>query len=108
MSLFTNMPIELPLEIIKQRLDEDLNLADGTRLTVSDLMELIKFCLTTTYFSFQDNIYIQNAGAAMGSPLSPIAANLFMEWLEQKAIVSAPLIVSHDYGNGTLTTFWRL
>ena len=30
----------------------------------------------------------------MGSPLSPIAANLFMEWLEQKAIATAPLALN--------------
>lgn len=35
--------------------------------------------------------YVQNAGAAMGSPRSPVAANIFMEWLEQEAIASAPL-----------------
>ncbi|XP_072048672.1 uncharacterized protein [Amphiura filiformis] len=27
---------------------------------------------------------------AMGSPLSPLACNIFMEWLEQKAISTAP------------------
>ncbi|XP_072021455.1 uncharacterized protein [Amphiura filiformis] len=27
----------------------------------------------------------------MGSPVSPIVANLFMEWLEQEAITTAPL-----------------
>ena len=27
----------------------------------------------------------------MGSPLSPVIANLFMEWLEQPAILTAPI-----------------
>ena len=27
----------------------------------------------------------------MGSPLSPIACNIFMEWLEQEAIATAPI-----------------
>ena len=27
----------------------------------------------------------------MGSPVSPIIANLFMEWLEQRAIATAPV-----------------
>ena len=27
----------------------------------------------------------------MGSPVSPIVANLYMEWLEQKAVATAPL-----------------
>ena len=31
-------------------------------------------------------IYSQVEGAAMGSPVSPIVANLFMEWFEENAI----------------------
>ena len=34
--------------------------------------------------------YQQTKGVAIGSPLSPVAVNLFMEWLEEKAIDSAP------------------
>ena len=54
-------------------------------------MDLLKFVLTTTYFSFRGNIYKQKFGTAMGSPVSPIVANLFMEHLEQQAIATAPL-----------------
>ncbi|XP_072046610.1 uncharacterized protein [Amphiura filiformis] len=36
-------------------------------------------------------MYIQQFGSAMGSPVSPIVSNLFMEWLEQQAIHTAPL-----------------
>ena len=58
---------------------------------VDDLMELAKFTLTTTYFTSKGNIYQQVKGAAMGSPLSPIAVDLYMEWLEGQAIPTAPL-----------------
>ena len=47
--------------------------------------------MTTTYFQFRGIIYQQKFGTAMGSPVSPIVANLFMEWLEQKAIATAPI-----------------
>ena len=33
-------------------------------------------------FSYNGEEYIQNSGLAMGSPLSPVAACLFMEMLE--------------------------
>ena len=42
-------------------------------------MELLGFCLHNTYFSFQNKFYEQFEGAAMGSPISPIVANLYME-----------------------------
>ena len=90
-ALFTNTPVELTLKIIRNRLEKDKDLKNRTRLTVDDLMELTHFVLTTTYFSFKDVIYVQNAGVAMGSPLSPIACNIFMEWLEEEAIATAPI-----------------
>ena len=90
-ALFTNTPIDLTLRIIRKRLENDKELKNRTRLSVDDLMELCHFILTTTYFSFNGDIYSQNAGVAMGSPLSPIACNLFMEWLEQEAIATAPI-----------------
>jgi len=52
---------------------------------------LLKFIVTTTYFSFRGVIYQQKFGAAMGSPVSPLLANLFMEWLEKQAIATAPV-----------------
>ncbi len=89
-SLFTDTPIEETLKIIEDRLKRDQTLKERTLLEVSDLMELLRFILTTTYFQFQDQIYKQKFGVAMGSPVSPIAVNIFMEWLEEQAIHTAP------------------
>jgi len=61
------------------------------RLTVEDITDLLKFIVTTTYFSFSGVIYQQMFGAAMGSPVSKLLANLFMEWLEKQAIATAPV-----------------
>ena len=38
-----------------------------------------KFCLKNTCFLFQDNYYEQVHGAAIGSPISPIVANVFTQ-----------------------------
>ena len=48
------------------------------------------FVSRTPTFSFQGQFYEQVEGAAMGSPVSPIVANLYMEYLEQKALSTAP------------------
>mgnify|MGYP001824971233 CR=1 FL=1 len=37
-----------------------------------------------------DKIYEQSYGMSMGSPLSPVLSNLFMEYFEEKALTSAP------------------
>ena len=69
----------------------DYNKNNDTNLESDDVVQLLDFILTTTYFTFRDKIYRQLFGTAMGSPVSPIAANIFMEALEQKAIAAAPM-----------------
>ena len=54
-----------------------------------DIMKLLEFCLTTTYFQFKGKVYEQKKGLAMGFPISPKMANIFMEALETKALSSS-------------------
>ena len=65
-------------------------------------MELITLVLTATYFTSKDIICQQKKCAAMSSPLSPIAVDLFTEWLEKEAIATAPRVVSRSFGRGTV------
>ena len=60
-------------------------------LNVDDILKLLKVIITTIYFSFRGTVYQQKFGTAMGSPVSPVIANLFMEWLEQQATLTAPI-----------------
>ena len=89
-ALFTSVPIDPALNIIKDLLDKDTTLKERTIMEVGDIILLLEFCLKNTYFSFQGQFYEQVEGAAMGSPVSPIVANLYMEYLEQKALSTAP------------------
>ena len=83
-ALFISVPIDPALNIIKDILEEDNTLKKRSVLTVNDIILLLEFCLKNTYFSFQDQFYEQAEGAAMGSPVSPTVANLYMEYLEKK------------------------
>ena len=89
-ALFTSLPVYPALNIIKDILEKDQTLKERTVMEVSDIILLLEFCLKNTYSSFQDQFYEQVEGAAMDSPVSPIVANLYMEYLEQKALSSAP------------------
>ena len=89
-ALFTCTPVQESLAIIKERLSNDNTLADRTDLSVDQVMSLLEYCLTTTYFQYDGQFYQQLEGAAMGSPVSPITANLFMEDFETKALASYP------------------
>ena len=61
---------------------------ERTAIPVPRLAQLMELCVRSTYFSFQNQFYKQKDGTAMGSPLSSIIANLFMEDLEEMAIHS--------------------
>ena len=83
--LFTSVSIDPALNIIKDLLEKDDKLNDRTVLLVQNIIELLGFCLHNTYFSFQNKFYEQIEGVAVGSPVSPIVANLYMESFERKA-----------------------
>jgi len=51
-----------------------------------DILALFKHVLTSTYFCYDGQFYEQTDGVAMGSPLSPVIANLYMEDFERRAI----------------------
>ena len=89
-SLFTSIPIDPDINIIKKHLEQDKDLHQRTNMTVNHICCLLEFCLKNTYFQFKGRYYEQMEGAAMGSPISPIVANLFMEDLEVQAIMTSP------------------
>ena len=80
------MPIEPAIKVIKEKLEKDKELPQRTTMGIGYIISLLEFCLKTTYFLFQDNYYEQIEGAAMGSPICPIVANLFMESFEIRAL----------------------
>ena len=83
------MPVEAATKIIQRKLELDQQLHLRTKMKVEHITSLLEFCLKTTYFQFQGNFYEQINGVAMGSPISPIVANLFMEEFEVRAIQTA-------------------
>ena len=78
-ALFTSIPVSSALEIIRNKLEQEADLPNRSFRTADNIIELLGFCLNNTYFLFQDVFYEQTKGAAMGSPVSPIVANIYME-----------------------------
>lgn len=74
-SLFTRVPIEPTKRLLEP-------LLHGNYLTVS---------LRCTYFTSGSLFYEQMKGITMGSPLSSVVANFFMEAFERDVLSIAPL-----------------
>ena len=88
-SLFTKTTIKEACKIIRK--DNDKTLKKRSNLNVDDIMELLKFVLETTYVRFEGELYQQKFGVAMGSLVSYIVMNLYMEDLELKIIATEPV-----------------
>jgi len=82
-SLFTNIPIEEVLKVIEAKLP-DLQIE-------ASFSEVIRFVLKSGYFIFDGQFYRQKDGVAMGSPVAPVIAEIWMEHFEKLAIDTSPV-----------------
>ena len=89
-ALFTSVPVDKALVVIKRKLEEDTTLHKRTPLSPEDITTLLEKCLRCTYFLYRGEYYLQIHGAAMGSPVSPIVCNLYMEDFERRALTGIP------------------
>ena len=89
-ALFTSVPIQPVVNIIQQRLANDKELQQRTSMSINHIISLLEFCLKSTSFAFQGQYYQHMEGAAIGSPLRPIVANIFMENFEKEVLDTAP------------------
>ena len=51
-ALFTSVPIKPALDVIEKLLKEDPSLQSRTSMSTQHIMDLLEFCLRSTYFTF--------------------------------------------------------
>ena len=78
------MPVD---ESIMRYLQQDTTVEERTGLSRNIIV--LELCLTSTYFLYQDDYYQRMEGAAVGSPVSPSVANIYVEEFEQLALSTA-------------------
>lgn len=86
-SLFTNIPIEFAINSVANRWN---HISSGTLIPKEEFLLGIRLILNSTFFTFNKRIYKQIFGTPMGSPLSPVIADMVLQDIEEVAIHSLP------------------
>ena len=62
----------------------------------ADIVNITDHVLKNNFFSFEGTVYRQVLGTAMGTPMAPSAANLFMGWLEKQLLSNSPVFIPDE------------
>ena len=87
-SLFTNIPLEETINICTESVYNQNDIVEG--LSKSEFKELLSLATKESYFIFNEFLYKQIDGVAMGSPLGPTLANAFLCFYEKKWLDKCP------------------
>ena len=87
-SLFTNIPLNETVDICCDLLFNNAETVDG--LSRSEFKELLTIATTESFILFDGEYYQQIDGVAMGSPLGPTLANVFLGYHESKWLSNCP------------------
>ena len=84
--LFMSVPVGTAIQIIKNRLEQDIQLQHKINISVHHMTHLLEFCLKNAYFLFIGKYYEQREWEAMGLLMSLIVVNVYMECFETMAL----------------------
>ena len=88
-SLFTNIPLDETIKIIADQLfSNSNNFEDFSR---DEFVKILNLAIKNCHFIFNGKFYDQIDGAAMGSPLGPLLANIFLSFHETNWLKDCPL-----------------
>ena len=88
-SLFTNIPLTETIEISVNNLyTNDNDIISG--LNKNQMKSLVSLAANDCMFLFNDKFYVQVDGCAMGSPIGPTLANIFLSHYEKIWLQECP------------------
>ena len=105
-SLFTNVPLDETINILDDGAFRNnwFNSEYDLNISKQDIPDLLGVATKGQLSKFNGSLYEQIDGVAMGSPLGPLLANVFMSSIEEKLDVERKLpSYCYRYVDDTLT-----
>ena len=87
-SLFTNIPLDEMIDIIVNKCFSNTYRFHG--FTQQQFTNLLTMTVKNCHFLFDSKLYHQKDGVAMGSPLGPLFANIFLSFHERIWLADCP------------------
>ena len=102
--LFTYVTLDFTISVILRRIYNKNEI--HTNIKKSEMKELLLLCIKNVHYMLNSDIHQQFDGVAMGSPLGPVMAGIFMVKLERTLL---PRLIEYmtpwkRYVNGTIAT----
>ena len=82
--LFKNVPLDRTIDIILKKIYDKHEIT--TNIGRKEMKDLITHCTKNTLFTFNNDIYQQRDGVAMGSPLGSVLTGIIMVELENSIV----------------------
>ena len=90
-NLYGSIPLDEAMDAVREALESHLDDVDMCGLSVDQVCNLLEQCLTNNVFRFGDEYFLQKQGVAMGNPVAPVVAILFMHRFESRALQNATI-----------------
>ena len=92
-AVFTNIQVPVALQVINSKISTCTNFTNVCKIPTEKFIKLLEFIITNCIFCFNKKFYKQLQGAAMGSPVSHVIANIYVEYFESLAIPTSPTLI---------------
>ena len=81
---FNNIPLEKTIKITLERIykRKEINISTSKK----EMKQLLTLCTKDVHFTYDNTVYQQNDGVAMGSPPRPVFSGIFMVELENRLV----------------------
>ena len=77
--LFTSILVPVALQVINSKISICTSFTNVCKIPTETFIKLLEITITNCIFCFNKKFYKQLQGAAIGSPVSPVIANIYME-----------------------------
>ena len=96
-ALFTSIPVPVALQVINSKISACTNYTNVSKIPTEKFTKILEFTLANCIFCFTKKFYKQLQGAAMGTPVSPVIANIYVEHFQSLAIPTSPTLIKWQF-----------